>query len=691
MKRLLTFCLFTIILLLPAFSVSSHPPKQVNSHSFTYQYLTTKEGLSNQRVFSIIEDKKGFIWISTRSGVDCFNGRNVKNYNLFGEDIIVDGAGRMIYLTKDSHETLWAYTSAGKIFKYDSISDSFTLEIDVAELTESGILQNDLFIDSSDHFWFGLKSGLFRYDNSSSNIKNLLKGKCINSIHFAPANETLYIATTEGLYELNPQNEEITSTLPGFYIQSIFYDSATSLLWIGTFNSGVKVRDTRTGNYLSNESLEQLPHLPYRSIIPYDERTLLLGVDGTGVYATTRDAKSSWSFLNANQEEEGELKGNGIYALCKDSSSNLWIGSYTGGVACANPKKYFFELTRHEYKNPQSLTNNHVNAILEDNEGDLWYATNQGISVHLTKSGNWKHFLKENVFLTLCNDGDGNVWTGGYGTGVYCLNKHTGIRRHLTTDRPGTLTTNYIYSILKDENKDLWFGGMYGNLVRYTPSQAGKAEGFTSYGITLINSITTVSKDTLALATANGLYLLNKQTGNFKQYFTSPSNADTRSNSFIYSMYFPTHDKVWFGTDGGGINLLDLQTGKAVTYSTADGLPSNYVYSILPDNEGHLWLSTDKGLAYITPSPTPEITNIGFLDGLANEFNFMSYTRLRNGDFIYGSTNGAVRFNPENFTRPLYEAPLHFTSFEVPQKSREKTEEKKIQFNRMLNEGKRFN
>lgn len=689
MKRFLIFCLLAITLLLPVFPIPSQSEKQVNSHSFTYQYLTTKEGLSNQRVFSILEDKKGFIWISTRSGVDCFNGRTVKNYNLFGEDIIVDGAGRMIYLTKDLHETLWAYTSAGKVFKYDPISDAFTLEIDVAELTESGILLNDLFIDSSDRFWFGLKNGLFRYAHSSGNIENILKGKCINSIHFSPANEVLYIATTEGLYERNPQNGEITSTLPDFYVQSVFYDSATSLLWIGTFNSGIKVRDTRTENYLSNEALNQLPHLPYRSVIIYDEQTLLLGIDGAGVCAVTRDAKASWSFLNANQEEEGELKGNGIYALCKDSSSNLWIGSYTGGVACANPKRYFFELTRHEYKNPQSLTNNHVNAILEDNEGDLWYATNQGISVHLTKSGNWKHFLKENVFLTLCNDGDGNVWTGGYGTGVYCLNKHTGIRRHLTTDQSGTLTTNYIYSILKDENnKDLWLGGMYGNLVRYTPSQAGKAEEFTSYDITLINSITQVNKDTLALATANGLYLLDKQTGNFRQYFTSPSNADTRSNSFIYSMYFPAPDKVWFGTDGGGINLLDLKTGKAVTYSTADGLPSNYVYSILPDNKGHLWLSTDKGLAYITPSPTPEITNIGFLDGLANEFNFMSYTRLRNGDFIYGSTNGAIRFNPENFTRPLYEAPLHFTSFEVPQKSREKTEEKKIQFNRMLNEGK---
>lgn len=699
MKRLTLFLLSFLFLLSPAFPLpTSRPEKQVNSHSFTYQYLTTKEGLSNQRVFSITEDHRGFIWISTRSGVDCFDGRNVKNYSLFGEDIIVDGTGRMIYLTKDSHDTLWAYTSAGKVFKYKAITDAFIFQMDVAELTETGILLNQLFIDSSDRFWFGLKNGLFRFDPSSG-ITPVLKDKCINSLTFAPEKETLYIATTDGLYKLHQPNEksnpnrpislkeEISTILPDVNIQSTFYDATTSLLWIGTFNAGVEVQNTLNGNFLPNETLRQLPRLPYRSIIAYDEHTLLLGVDGAGVFAATRDGSSSWSFLNANQEVEGELKGNGIYALCKDRSSNLWIGSYTGGVTYANPKRYFFELTQHEYKNPQSLTNNHVNAILEDDDGDLWYATNQGISVHLLKAGTWKHFLKESVFLTLCNDGRGNVWTGGYGTGAYCLNKHTGIRRHLTAQSPGTLTTNYIYSIIKDDDGDLWFGGMYGNLVRYTPATTPNPAQFATYDITLINSITPVSKDTLALATANGFYLLNKQTGNFRQYFTSPANADTRSNSFIYSMYFPSPDKVWFGTDGGGINLFDLTTGKAVTYSTADGLPSNYIYSILPDNEGRLWLSTDKGLAYITPtSSSPEITNIGFLDGLANEFNFMSYTRLRNGDFVYGSTNGAIRFNPENFNRRPYKAPLLFTDFEVPQKSREKTLEKKLLFNHMMNE-----
>ena len=203
----------------------------------------------------------------------------------------------------------------------------------------------------------------------------------------------------------------------------------------------------------------------------------------------------------------------------------------------------------------------------------------------------------------------------------------------------------------------------------------------------MINSISIVNKDTLAIATANGFYLLNSHTGIFRQYFTAPSFAETRSSSFIYSMYFPTPGKIWFGTDGGGINLFDLKTGKATTFSTANGLPSNYIYSILPDKLGRLWLSTDKGLAYITPLPSPEITNIGFLDGLANEFNFMSFTRLRNGDFIYGSTNGAVRFNPENFTRHLYKAPLLFTSFEVPLKSRELTVEKRNLFNEMLRKG----
>lgn len=83
MKRFPALYLLTIFLLLPAFPTLAQSDKQVNSHSFTYQYLTTKEGLSNQRVFSILEDKKGFIWISTRSGVGLLQRKNRKKLQPF--------------------------------------------------------------------------------------------------------------------------------------------------------------------------------------------------------------------------------------------------------------------------------------------------------------------------------------------------------------------------------------------------------------------------------------------------------------------------------------------------------------------------------------------------------------------------------------------------------------------------------
>lgn len=682
MKHSFFFRLLFIILSIP-FTVSAQR-EVLSSNVFTYQYLTTKEGLSNQRVFSILEDGKGLIWISTKSGVDCFNGRNVQNYSLFEEDILVDGAGRTIYLLKDSKEGLWAYTDMGKVFKYDYLSDAFLPEWDAAQLIGHNIYLNSLHVDQDGCFWLGLTDGLFFYDPSAG-IRTLMEECCINSLSLC--NEKVYLATTDGVFEYNRQEKVAEPLLSGVNAQSVFYDEATSLLWIGTFNSGVKILDTHTEQFRQQSSLDNLPQLPYRSIILYNDDLLLLGIDGAGVYMASRDANSCGLFLNANMEEEGKLKGNGVYAIYKDRSDNIWVGSYTGGVTYANPKKYFFEHIRHEYKNPQSLTDNHVNAILEDRDGDLWYATNQGISIHFTQSNTWKHFLRECVFLTLCDDGNGHVWTGGYGTGVYYLSKHIGVQKHLTAENSDLLTTDYVYSIQKDPEGDIWFGGMYGKLSRYTPVRKSLPEKVTTYDITLINSITAVNKDTMAIATANGFYLLNKNTGFFRHYFAHPSGADTQSNSFIYSMYFPTPSDVWFGTDGGGLNHFDLLTEKAVTYSTANGLPSNYIYSIFPDEHGHLWISTDKGLAHISLSPSFQVSNIGFLDGMANEFNFNAFTRLRSGDFIYGSTDGAVRFHPDHFASHLYTSSLQFTSFEVPQKSRKRAQEKQRQLNLLLREG----
>ena len=72
---------------------------------------------------------------------------------------------------------------------------------------------------------------------------------------------------------------------------------------------------------------------------------------------------------------------------------------------------------------------------------------------------------------------------------------------------------------------------------------------------------------------------------------------------------------LWLGTKGGGLNLLDKQTGTFRHYTTANGLPDNVVYAVLSDDQGALWLSTNCGLSKFDPK-TGVFQNFFKADGL---------------------------------------------------------------------------
>lgn len=111
------------------------------------------------------------------------------------------------------------------------------------------------------------------------------------------------------------------------------------------------------------------------------------------------------------------------------------------------------------------------------------------------------------------------------------------------------------------------------------------------------------------------------------------------------------HKRRWIGTKGGGINCLDLQTGKFSYITTNQGLPNNVVYGILPDQSGHFWCSTNRGLARITLSdPTlKDMKLFSRADGLqSNEFNTQAFFKAPNGELLFGGVNGLNRFLPES-------------------------------------------
>ena len=96
--------------------------------------LSVGEGLGNSQVTSILEDENGFIWIGTRTGVDRFNGKTVKQYSLYENDIIAEGR-LQFYILQDAKGNIWACTSSGKAYQYNPLLDDFELKADFAQLS----------------------------------------------------------------------------------------------------------------------------------------------------------------------------------------------------------------------------------------------------------------------------------------------------------------------------------------------------------------------------------------------------------------------------------------------------------------------------------------------------------------------------------------------------------------------------
>ncbi|MEP7318993.1 MAG: triple tyrosine motif-containing protein, partial [Panacibacter sp.] len=217
-----------------------------------------------------------------------------------------------------------------------------------------------------------------------------------------------------------------------------------------------------------------------------------------------------------------------------------------------------------------------------------------------------------------------------------------------------------IFPFYADENNELWFGSsdafcrldkISGKIFKY-PYPLNNVPQFP------YNFLQTVLQDTDSsfwLGTVNGLFRFNEKNKSWKQYKNNPKDTASLSADVIFTVcndpLYP-EKYLWLGTNGGGLNRLDKQTGKFIHYNEKDGLPNKVVYGILSDNENNLWMSTNKGLSRFTPSYKANtggiFKNFEEEDGLqSNEFNRNAFCKTPAGTLFFGGVNGFNYFNPK--------------------------------------------
>jgi len=601
---------------------------------------------------SVCKDDNGFIWASSKTGILRLSKDNYHIYRLpyITADVI---RVRLAY----KNFKLYAYTNNGQVFYYNPVFDKFELILSL-----NGIMF-DMLIDINGACWFASSTGLYKYQSGKlSQVFEISSTRY--AINWYDSNHII-VAKQDGiwLFDINSLEKKHiyeNKSLIAFDIFSLYLDKDQDKLWLGTVSEGLFLYDFKNGT-CSNKLTTVLPKQPILVIRENSDSTCLIGFDGQGIWELDRRNQKVLNVYKESLDVPSSLRGNGVYDLFCDNNRRVWICTYSGGLSFLDQASPPVNQIVHLPNHTNSLINNDVNSIIEDQWGKLWFATNNGISCCNLATNKWSSFYNDKetqaqVFLSLCEDNQGRIWAGTYSSGVYILDGRTGKElAHYNKNGQGSpLLNDFIFNIFKDSSGDIWLGGGSGSVVCYL----SRENVFRTYSNVPIGCFAQLSDNQIVLGCSNGLSILNKKTGEIRNLI-----ADLLVRDVLV-----IGEDVWICTSGGGLIKYNNRTGQTEKFTAEMGLPSNFINSIIYVNE-YLWVGTENGLCKFDPKNKNVFIYSSIYTLSRTSFNNCSHFKLKNGQLAWGTNNGVVIFSPNLVDKSSTKGKIFFQDLTVAGRS----------------------
>jgi signal transduction histidine kinase/ligand-binding sensor domain-containing protein/DNA-binding response OmpR family regulator len=646
-----------------------------NIYGQQVRYLNVQDGLSSRHTYGIEKDSKGYIWFATDEGIDRYDGLEFRNYKLWGSSIIPTNLGYRFNITSDTSKTILAYTTTGKVFRFNPYKDEFELIFDM-DLSVGRGERNpyifNMYVDRTNILWIGSNMGTYCAKINVNKVGGLSPISKFQSFTFqesgrgyiwAGTNDGVKIISDDSTLMNNLKTDSVCLGTKDIQARSIFLDSQNQKLWIGTDKNGPSVFDLRQNKRIDLSHLT--PNVRIKCICKDLKNNILIGTDGAGITMVDADNYKINKIWNCNEDIPDKLGDNSVLDILCDTDDRIWVSTYLKGITILDRKKPVIKFIHHEFNKINSLGSDQVFSIFEDSDGDLWFGTNTGVSVYTPSSNRWDHLqnLKnaENIsnfkILSITEDNRKRIWIGGFANGALCYDK----RNKSLTDYSQQIGSPYIYSIYYDKAGFIWFGGMEGKITRMDLSTGQ----FIQFNLFNITKIIDKNVNSLWVGTTGGLFVLDKKSGESNYYTQLLSDSCLLSNNYITSLYQSTDRLLYIGTNGGGLNCFDPGKRSIEVFSIEHGLPSNFINGMVSDQNGHIWISTEKGATCFDPI-TKKIFNMGFVQGLTNyAFNRNAQSKLSSGKIIFGSSNGAIQFSPDSIKSYTRKSHLVFDEFRL--------------------------
>lgn len=619
------------------------------SSRYIFNFVTVRNGLPGNFIDDIFKDSHGFLWISMQGGGLCrYDGYEFLKFNVNSTPISIK-SNFVRKTCEDNFDRLWVVSNSGidiidlKMMRQAKITGAGqTIFEELSNIMASSVLK-----DRKGNIWIlsDAKIYMIEFDNNGS-IKNIYTTKTESSRtpdRFTTIGEIdgeIWSGNAGSICRVLPGKSGTLTLVPVSDIPSmdthIFISSILkkeNLVWIGTEEGLYRYN-------LTDKSYKGYFHDPHDATTLSQNMItgLTLTEDGTFVVGTLRglnfyDPVSDKFEHVCHGKDESTLNNDFVNSILPDDN-NLWIGTEAGGINKMTLRKLAVRNYTHNDNDPNSISCNPVNAIIEDRQGNLWVgAVEGGLNLKQKNKEGFIHFttttsnISHNSVSALEEDASGNLWVGTWGKGFNILPLSKLPQK--TFEVYNIANLDYIAIIKYDSiNKGMWIGTnrnifFFDDKTRTmrTPLPESVTKNIKGVLGCMIDD-----NEILWMGTSRGLVQVKLRQFDHNT-FTCPADylviEDKISQLFfnnITCIYQSSDKTIWIGSNGYGMCRLINEEGiySLKPYSQNQGLVNNTVFGILEDEQGSLWISTEHGLSYFDPE-TSRFVNYTKDDGLINE------------------------------------------------------------------------
>lgn len=540
---------------------------------------SNRESISNNDVKSLCLDSNNKLWIGTANGLNVMDldKKILKRFYRDADNPKSLPHNNVTSIIEDNQHQIWVGTLRGLSKVTDGGFENFIHDPNDASSISSNAVTS-IFDAKSGGLWIGTFDGglnnfnpstkVFKRYVSSERVATSIGGNYIYSISQDAAG-AIWIAADGALNKLSLSTGTFTryaqiqskeNSLSSSIVTKVFFDG-NNRMWVGTRFGGLNVYDR--GKY-------PFQHYRYNTYDPYSlshntvssfeedkNGNIWVATDGGSLNYFNRRTGKFTNFMD-------KFSNNKVLAVEQDRKGGLWIGTWNGGLNYYNPITKEIKLYKHNPDNPKSLSGNHIFHIMEDSRGNIWVGTwGNGLNRYNPDTDDFTRYIHDpNNANSIANfaidylleDHAGNIWIASEIDGLDKFDPQTQSFKHYKASlKPGSISSNSIFSLYEDSKKRLWVGTNAGlNLFdrdKETFTSYRAKDGLPNDGIM---GILEENSGSLWLSTNKGLSRFDPEEITFKNFLETDGLQSDQFNRWAF-FRLSSGELLFGGTNGFNI------------------------------------------------------------------------------------------------------------------------------------------